>query len=112
MQEAQMKRVAIITIALFVIALPVIAAEDGAVLFKTKCAACHGKTGGADTPIAKAKNIKDLASADIQKMTDAELTDMIANGGPNKTKGHDFKAKGLTDDQIKALMVFIRTLKK
>jgi mono/diheme cytochrome c family protein len=112
MQEAQMKRVAIITIALFVIALPVIAAEDGAVLFKTKCAACHGKTGGADTPIAKAKNIKDLGSADIQKMTDAELTDMIANGGPNKVKGHDYKAKGLTDDQVKALVVFIRTLKK
>lgn len=109
-----MKRVAITTIALFLIAiaLPAIAAEDGAVLFKTKCAACHGKTGGADTPIAKAKNIKDLACADVQKMTDAELIDMIANGGPDKAKGHDFKAKGLTDDQVKALVVFIRTLKK
>lgn len=107
-----MKRVAIITIALFAISLPLIAAEDGAVLFKTKCGACHGKSGAADTPIAKAKNIKDLGCADIQKATDAELIDMIANGGPNKVKGHDFKAKGLTDEQVKALVVFIRTLKK
>lgn len=109
-----MKKTTAITLILFglALALPAIGAEDGAALFKTKCAACHGKTGAADTPIAKAKNIKDLASPDIQKMTDADLTNMIANGGPNKTKGHDFKAKGLTDDQIKALVTFIRTLKK
>jgi mono/diheme cytochrome c family protein len=109
-----MKKTTVITLILFAlaIALPVMATEDGAALFKTKCAACHGKTGAGDTPIAKAKNIKDLGSADIQKMTDAELTDMIANGGPNKVKGHDYKAKGLTDDQIKALVTFIRTLKK
>jgi mono/diheme cytochrome c family protein len=109
-----MKKTAVIIIALFAIAisLPAIAAEDGAALFKTKCAACHGKTGAADTPIAKAKNIKDLGCSEIQKWTDAELTDMIANGGPDKVKGHDFKVKGLTDDQVKALVTFIRTLKK
>ncbi len=109
-----MKKATVITIVLFVfaIALPVMAAENGAALFQSKCAACHGKTGAADTPIAKAKNIKDLGSPEIQKLTDAELTDMIANGGKNKVKGHDFKAKGITDEQIKALVGFIRTLKK
>ena len=108
-----MKKAVVITIALFVlsIALPV-AAEDGAALFGQKCAACHGKTGAGDTPIAKSKGIKDLGSADVQKKTDAELTTMIAEGGANKTAGHTFKAKGLTDDQIKALVTFIRTLKK
>ena len=109
-----MEKAVVITIALFVLsfALPVFAAEDGAALFGQKCAACHGKTGAADTPIAKSKNIKDLGSADVQKKTDAELTAMIADGGPNKTAGHGFKAKGLTDDQVKALVTFIRTLKK
>ena len=109
-----MKRTTVITIILFslAVALPVMAADQGAALFQTKCAACHGKTGGADTAIAKAKAIQDLGSADVQKLTDAQLTDMIANGGPNKTKGHDYKAKGLTDDQIKSLVAFIRTLKK
>lgn len=107
-----MKRLTILATILALVALPIMAADDAAALFQTKCAACHGKTGAADTPIAKAKGIKDLASADIQKLTDAQLTDMIAAGGPNKVKGHEFKAKGLTDDQIKGLVTFIRTLKK
>src|SRR5690349_3176492 len=109
-----MKKAVVITIALLVlsIALPVMAAEDGAAVFGTKCAACHGKTGAADTSIAKSKGIKDLGSADVQKLTDADLTEMIANGGAKKTPGHNFKAKGLTDNQIKALVTFIRTLKK
>lgn len=109
-----MKKTTAITLILFVfsLALPAMAAEDGAALFKTKCAACHGKTGAADTPIGKSKNIKDLGSTDIQSQTDAQLTEMIASGGPNKVKGHDYKAKGLTDEQVKALVTFIRTLKK
>ena len=109
-----MKKAVVITIALFVlaVALPAVAAVDGAALFAQKCAACHGKTGAADTPVAKAKNIKALGSTDVQAKTDADLTEMIANGGKNKTKGHDFKSKGLNDEQIKSLVTFIRTLKK
>ena len=98
----------VITATIFaLIALPVMAADDAAALFQTKCSACHGKTGAADTPMGKSKNIKDLASNDIQKLTDDQLTDFIANG-----KAHGFKAKGLADDQIKSLVGFIRTLKK
>jgi mono/diheme cytochrome c family protein len=104
-----MKKATVITIILvsLSLALPVMAADDAAVLFQSKCSACHGKTGAADTPMGKSKSIKDLASNDIQKQTDDQLTDFIANG-----KGHGFKAKGLTDDQVKALVGFIRTLKK
>src|SRR5579872_5178255 len=102
-----MKKATVITLILFVfvLALPAMA-QDGAALFQTKCVACHGKTGAADTPIAKAKGIKALGSADVQKLTDADLTELIANGGKNKTAGHAFKAKGLTDDQVKALVDF------
>ena len=109
-----MKKAVVITIALFILALalPVIAAEDGAAVFAGKCAACHGKTGAADTSIGKSKGIKDLGSPDVQKLTDEELINMIANGGEKKTPGHNFKTKGLTDDQVKALVTFIRTLKK
>src|SRR5579884_3689667 len=98
-----MKRFIIIFTALYLVALPMFAADDAAALFQTKCSVCHGKIGPADNPMAKAKGIKDLGSADIQKLTDVELIDMIANAGPNKVKGHEFKAKGLTDEQIKGL---------
>ena len=104
-----MKKAVAITIALFVlaIALPVVAADPGATLFAQKCGACHGKTGASDTPIGKTKNLKSFGSADVQTLTDQQLFDQIATG-----KGHGYKAKGLTDEQIKSLVTFIRTLKK
>ncbi len=51
---------------------------------------------------------KDLGSADIQKMSDADLTGAITNG---KGKMPAYKGK-LTDAQIKDLVAYIRTLKK
>jgi hypothetical protein len=53
-----------------------------------------------------------LKSDQVQKKTDAELTDMIANGGPGKKAAHAFEKKGLTADQVKELVAFIRSLKK
>jgi hypothetical protein len=48
----------------------------------------------------------DLSGATIQGKTDADLVTFI---GTNPK--HNFKTKGLTDDQIKALVAQIRTLK-
>ena len=55
-----------------------------------------------------AMGTKDLGSADIQKMSDADLTAAITNG---KGKMPAYKGK-LTDAQIKDLVSYIRTLKK
>ncbi|HUJ14298.1 MAG TPA: cytochrome c [Thermoanaerobaculia bacterium] len=106
-----MKKLTIVLIALSLVSLPMFAADDAAALFQTKCAACHGKTGAADTPMAKMKKIPNFASDEVQGKTDAQLTTIISDG-PEGVKGHDYKAKGLTDDQIKGLVGFIRTLKK
>jgi mono/diheme cytochrome c family protein len=61
----------------------------GEATFKTKCAACHG----ADGKGKEAMKTKDLASPDVQKMTDAELTEVITNGKPPKMPA----TKGITD---------------
>jgi mono/diheme cytochrome c family protein len=95
---------ALVAIALMAIS-PVLSAEDGAATFKAKCAMCHGANGE-----GKAKNPA-LNSADVKKMSDADLTTMIAEGGKDKKPMHAFKAKGLTDEQIKALVSHIRSLK-
>lgn len=52
--------------------------------------------------------VRDLGSDDVQKQTDAQLTEITANG---KGKMPAFKGK-LTDDQIKQLVGYIRSLKK
>jgi len=36
-------------------------AADGAAIFRTQCAKCHGETGKADTPVSKALKVPALA---------------------------------------------------
>jgi mono/diheme cytochrome c family protein len=82
--------------------------QDAAALYKSKCAACHGADAKGETPIGKANKVRDLASPDVQKQADEDLTAVIANG-KNKMPGY---AKSLKPEQIKALVAFIRSLKK
>jgi len=51
--------------------------------------------------------VKDLTSSEVQKMPDAELADVITNGR-NKMP----KFGSLQPEDIKALVAYIRTLKK
>jgi cytochrome c6 len=79
-------------------------AASGEKTFKAKCTACHG----ADGKGKEALKTQDLASAAVQNMSDAELTSITANG---KGKMPAYKGK-LTDDQIKDLVAYIRSLAK
>lgn len=84
------------------------AAEDGGALFKAKCAMCHG-ANGEGKPAMKAPS---LVSDEAKKLSDADITDMIANGGKEKKAAHAFSKKGVSDEQVKALVAFIRELQK
>jgi cytochrome c6 len=84
------------------------AQSEGAALFKTKCAVCHGADGKGDTGIGRADKIRDLGSPEVQKQTDEELAGIIGNGkGKMPAYG-----KSLKPEQIKDLVAFIRTLRK
>jgi mono/diheme cytochrome c family protein len=82
-------------------------AADGAAIYKAKCALCHGANGSGDTPSGKSMKVKDLRSDSVQKQTDLELTKVIS-GGKGKMPPY---GKQLSNDDIKALIGFIRTLK-
>jgi mono/diheme cytochrome c family protein len=101
--------IAVIALALFLI-LPNLswAADDGAGIYKTKCAACHG----ADLAGKPAAKIPSLVSDDAKKISDADLTDMIANGGKDKKAMHAFANKGVTPDQVKMVITYIRDAQK
>src|ERR1700690_4484412 len=97
-------RIALFSFVLALMLPPLATAQSGADTFKAKCAMCHG-ADGAGKP---AMGTKDLGSADIQKMSDADLTGAITNG---KGKMPAYKGK-LTDAQMGDLVKYVRTLKK
>lgn len=81
--------------------------DDLAALYKSKCQVCHGADGKGDTPAGKKLGTKDFHSPEVAKMSDAELFE-ITKKGKDKMPSYD---KKLTDDQIKALIKYIRSLK-
>ena len=101
--------IVMIALALFLV-LPNLswAADDGATLYKTKCAACHG----ADLAGKPAAKIPSLVSDEAKKVSDTDLTDMIASGGKDKKAMHAFANKGMTPDQIKMVIAYVRDAQK
>ena len=90
-----------------VLSLPLsVHAQDASTLFKSKCAACHG-ADGTGSPMGKKMGAHDFTSADVQKMSDADLTDIITNG-KNKMP----KYGSLKPEEIQGLVAYIRTMKK
>jgi mono/diheme cytochrome c family protein len=83
-------------------------AEDGAAIYKSKCASCHGPTGSGRTAI-KGSN---LLTAEAKKRSDAELADAIAKGGEKKNSSHAYEKKGLSVEQVNMVVGHIRKLQK
>lgn len=75
--------------------------------FRTKCAMCHGPDGGG-SEAGKSMNIPDLRSSAVQKVSDAELAQIISNG---KGGMPAFK-NSLSEEQVRDLVTYIRSLRQ
>ncbi len=109
-----MKTIATIAIALFTLLAVPLRAADVKTNWDNNCAQCHGKDGRADTKMGKQLSAKDLTDPKVQSaFTDAKATQSIKEGVKQggKTTMKAFGGK-LTDDEIKALVAYVRTLKK
>src|SRR5712692_9102140 len=73
--------------------------------FRTKCATCHGRDGSG-SQVGKSMNVPDLRSPVVQKISDAQLAQIISDG---KGGMPSFKSS-LSEDQIHALVAHIRSL--
>jgi mono/diheme cytochrome c family protein len=83
-------------------------AADGAALYKTKCAMCHGPDGAGKTPAGSKLKVRDLHSPEVQTLSDSDIALGIGKG---KDKMPAF-GKTLSEDQIKSLVAYIRDLGK
>jgi cytochrome c6 len=96
--------VAAVALALVLLAnRPVLADNPGEATYKTKCAMCHGPDGKGETPTGKAMKVRDFASEDVQKQSDADLGDAISKG-----KGKMPAYKTLSAEQVRDLVAYIR----
>jgi len=81
-------------------------AADASANWNQLCASCHGKDGSGNTAMGKKLGLKDYTKD--QGFSDAEAANVIKNG-KGKMKG--YKAK-LSDADVKALVAYVRSLKK
>ena len=101
----QMKR-KMFVLATIIIASAGISLADAAANWSKLCASCHGKDGSGNTAMGKKLAVQDYSKA--QGFSDAEATNVIKNG-KGKMKGYKDK---LSDADVKALVAYIRSLKK
>ena len=79
---------------------------DAGGLWAQNCASCHGKDGSGNTTMGKKLGLKDYTKE--QGFSDAEAANVIKNG-KGKMKGYKDK---LSDVDVKALVTYVRSLKK
>ena len=109
-----MKKIAILVAVLgFAAALSASAAEAKE-NWTTTCAKCHGAEGKGDTKIGAKLGVKDFTDAKVQAaFTDADATKAIKEGRKNADGSTLMKAfDTLSDDEVKALVAYVRGLKK
>lgn len=92
-----------IAVALFVLIPNLSWAQDGAPVYKAKCAMCHG-ADAAGKPAAK---IPSLVSDDAKKLSDDAIAKDVV-----ETAKHPAGVKGLPADDVKAVVSYIRSLQK
>jgi cytochrome c553 len=109
-----MKKTLILALAMMAAGLISARADDAKSNWDKSCAKCHGADGKGDTKMGKRLGIKDYTDAKVQAgFTDAEATKTIKEGKTDSDGKTLMKpVEGLSDDEIKALVAYIRAFKQ
>jgi mono/diheme cytochrome c family protein len=108
-----MKKLITIGLTVFV-ASAISALADGKANYDSNCAKCHGADGKGQTKMGQKLGVKDYSDAKVQAaLTDDAAIKAIKEGVKDKDGKTVMKpAEGLSDDDIKAVVAYLRTLKK
>jgi len=109
-----MKKIIPIAIAALVISATSVLAADGKALYEDGCAKCHGTDGKGQTKMGQKVGAKDYTDAKVQaELKDDAAFKAIKEGLKDKDGKQLMKpAEGMSDDDIKALVAYMRTFKK
>jgi len=89
------------------------AAGDATQTWDKNCAACHGKDGKGQTMMGRKLGVKDFTDAKVQaELTDDAAIKAIKEGKKDKDGKTLMKPfNSLSDEEIKALVSYVRSLK-
>ena len=112
--NAYMKKTIVFGLALLIAGLVSVRAADAKENWEKNCAKCHGADGKGDTKMGKKAGAKDYTDPKVQEaMKDDAMTKAIKEGVKD---GDTVKMKAfgdvLSDDEIKALVKYVRDFKK
>jgi cytochrome c553 len=109
-----MKKLLVIGIAAMAVAALSAHAADAKATYETSCLKCHGAEGKGDTKIGQKLGVKDFTDAKVQAdLKDDAIAKAIKEGVKDKDDKVLMKpADGLSDEDVKGLVVYIRAFKK
>jgi len=109
-----MKKIACVTALLLSFPVAVTFAGDAKALYEKDCAKCHGSDGKGDTKMGKKLGAKDYTDPKVQAALTDEAAFKATKEGFNDRDGKVLMkpAEGMSDDDIKGLVAYMRTFKK
>jgi cytochrome c6 len=111
--KGNMKKSIIVAAVISVLAAWTVQAEDSKALYEKECQKCHGEDGKGQTKTGKKLGAKDYTDPKVQEeLKDDAAVKSIKEGLKKDDKTLMKPAEGLTDDQIKGLVAYMRAFKK
>ena len=108
-----MKKSIIVTAIISVLAAWAVQAEDSKALYEKECVKCHGQDGKGETKMGKKLGAKDYTDPKVQAdLKDEDAIKAVKEGLKKDDKTLMKPAEGMTDDQIKGVVTYMRTFKK
>jgi cytochrome c553 len=108
-----MKRIILIAAAALTAVVVTASAADVKENWEKNCSKCHGPDGKGDTKMGKKVEVKDFTDAKCQaSMKDEDMLKAIKEGVKDGDKVRMKAVEGLSDDEMKALVAYVRAFKK
>jgi cytochrome c553 len=108
-----MKKAMLLTIAACAAMVVSASAADVKENWEKKCKVCHGPDGKGDTKMGKKLEIKDFTDAKYQdSLKDEAMLKAIKEGVKDGDKTRMKAAEDLSDEEMKALVAYVRKFKK
>ena len=104
-------RIILITLAFTGLSATAVLAADakaGQAVYNTSCKSCHGADGAGNPSVAKMMKVemKDLKSADVQSLSDADIKNIVSAG-----KGKMRQVAAVSGGALDNVVAYLRSLK-